>query len=167
MPSQIVAIEGGVDPVTGRTGTQFPVPVNMVNTPATATNVKVTDGTNTAGIISNANAGNSLQVASGFVLGGVTIAGASSNINGAGVDGGSARSNWTAFCFPTGTLTGNLSMELSDDGGNWVPSGTTGSLVAATNLGLFSTGRAARYARVNLTGSAGTGTITIRMMAAG
>lgn len=167
MSSKIVSIEGGVDPVTGRTGTQFPVPVNMVSTPATAGSVKITDGTNTAGIISNALAGNSLEVASGFVLGGVTIAGASSNINGAAVDGGSARSNWTGFAFPTGTLTGTLTLELSDDGGNWVPSGTTASLVAATNVGLFSTGRAARYARINLTGSAGTGTVTIRMMAAG
>jgi hypothetical protein len=183
MPSQIVAVEGGVDPVTGRTGNQFPIPVALSGsgsgstvvanqgTPAATASawpIKVTDGTNTAGIISNANAGNSIEVASGFVLGGVTINGASSNISGAGVDGGSARSNWTAFCFPTGTLTGNLSMELSDDGGNWVPSGTTVTgFTVATNLGMYSTGRAARYARVNLTGSSGTGTITIRMMAAG
>lgn len=182
MPSQIVAIEGGVDPVTGRTGNQYPVPVALSGsgsgstvvanqgTPAATASawpIKITDGTSTAGIISNANAGNSIEVASGFVLGGLTISGASSNINGAGVDGGSARSNWTAFCFPTGTLTGTLTMELSDDGGNWVPSGTTASIVAATNLGLYSTGRAARYARVNLTGSAGTGTVTVRMMAAG
>jgi|SRR5690348_446549 len=167
MPSQIVAVEGGVDPTTGRTGAQFPIPVNTVNTPATAGSVKITDGTNTAGIISNALAGNSLEVASGFVLSGTTINGASSNVTGGAVDGGTARSNWTAFAFPTGTLTGTLTMEFSDDGGNFVPSGTTASIVAATNVGLFSTGRASRYARVNLTGSAGTGTVTVRMMAAG
>jgi len=157
----------GKDPVTGLSSPTTPILVSSTNTPSTASNVKITDGTNTAGIISNALAGNSLEVASGFVLGGTTIAGASSNINGAAVDGGSARANWTAFCFPTGTLTGNLSMEFSDDGGNWVPSGTTVTgFTVATNLGMFSTGRAARYARVNLTGSSGTGTITIRMMAA-
>jgi hypothetical protein len=58
-------------------------------------------------------------------------------------------------------------MELSDDGGNWVPAGTSGAFVAATNIGYYSSGRAARYARMNLTGSAGSGTVTVRMMAAG
>ncbi len=168
MPSQIVAIEGGVDPVTGRTGNQYPIPVTSTNTPATATNVKITDGTVTTTIVQSTPAGNSLAVASGFVLSGTTISGASSNITGAAVDGGSARSNWTAFCFPTGALTGNLSMEFSDDGGNWVPSGTTiTGFTAATNVGMYSSGRASRYARVNLTGSSGVGTITVRMMAAG
>jgi len=167
MPAQRVAIEGGYDPATGNTGPTIPILVqSAANTPATASSVKITDGTSVSNVISNAYAGNGLTVASGFVLGAVTINGASGNISGAAVDGGSARANWTAFAFPTGTLTGTLTLELSDDGGNWVPSGTTASLTAATNVGLFSTGRAARYARVNLSGAAGTGTVTVRMMAA-
>jgi hypothetical protein len=159
----------GEDPTTGLKGPAVPILVTSAAAPPSqASSVKITDGTTTVGINSNSFSGNSLEVSSGFVLGGVTINGASSNINGAAVDGGSARSNWTAFCFPTGTLTGNLSMELSDDGGNWVPSGTTVTgFPVAVNLGMFSTGRAARYARVNLTGSSGVGTITIRMMASG
>lgn len=157
----------GEDPITTNRGPSIPILVSSApNTPGTASSVKITDGVDTADIISNSLAGNSLQVASGFILGGVTIAGASTNIPGAAVDGGSARANWTAFAFPTGTLTGTLTMELSDDGGNWVPSGTTATIVAATNVGLFSTGRAARYARVNLTGAGGVGTVTVRMMAA-
>lgn len=167
MSERRIGIDGGWDPVTGNTGQQYPVQTSMTNTPANAGSVKITDGTNTAGIISNTQAGNSLEVASGFILSGTTINGASANINGGGVDGGSARSNWTAFVFPTGALTGTISIDLSDDGGNWVPSGSTGNFTAATNLGVFSTGRASRYARANLTGSAGVGTVTVRMMASG
>ena len=157
----------GEDPVTLNRGPLIPILVSTApNTPSTASSVKITDGVDTADVVPNAFVGNALSVANGFVLGAVTINGASTNINGAAVDGGSARANWTAFCFPTGTLTGTVTMELSDDGGNWVPSGTSGTIVAATNQGLFSTGRAARYARVNLTGAGGSGTITVRMMAA-
>jgi len=157
----------GKDPVTGLSSPSIPVLVSSGSgTPATAGYVRLTDGTVSGTMVSNASAGNSIAVSSGFVLGATTINGASTNINGAAVDGGSARANWTAFCFPTGTLTGTLTLELSDDGGNWVPSGTTGTVVAATNQGLYSTGRAARYARVNLTGAGGSGTITVRMMAA-
>ncbi len=157
----------GKDPVTGLSSPSIPVLVSSgASTPATASFVKVTDGTDTADVVANSFVGNALSVANGFVLGGTTINGASTNISGAAVDGGSARANWTAFCFPTGTLTGTVTLELSDDGGNWVPSGTTGTIVAATTQGLFSTGRAARYARVNLTGAGGSGTITVRMMAA-
>lgn len=167
MSSQRVTIEGGYDPATGNTGPLVPILVSSGSTtPATASYVRLTDGTISGTMVSNASAGNSIAVSSGFVLGAVTINGASTNINGGAVDGGSARANWTAFCFPTGTLTGTVTLELSDDGGNWVPSGTTGTIVAATNQGLFSTGRAARYARVNLTGAGGSGTITVRMMAA-
>lgn len=157
----------GEDPVTLNRGPLIPILVSSApNTPSTASSVKITDGTDTADVVPNAFVGNALSVANGFVLGGTTINGASTNITGAAVDGGSARANWTAFCFPTGTLTGTVTLELSDDGGNFVPSGTTGTIVAATNQGLFSTGRAARYARVNLTGAGGSGTITVRMMAA-
>lgn len=146
-----------------------PLPVTSgPNTPANASSVKITDGTITATMVSNTLAGNSLAVNSGLVLSGVTINGASANINGGAVDAGSAKSNWTAYAFPTGTLTGTLTMELSDDGGNWVPApSVTTTITAATNVGLFSTGRASRYARVNLSGVAGAGTVTVRMTAAG
>jgi hypothetical protein len=157
----------GKDATTGVSSPTTPILVSSApNTPGTASSVKITDGTVTAGIVQNSLTGNALAVAGGTVLSGTTIAGASTNISGAGVDAGSAKANWTAFCFPTGTLTGTVTLELSDDGGNWVPSGTTGTIVAATNQGLFSTGRASRYARVNLSGAGGTGTITVRMMAA-
>lgn len=157
----------GKDAVTGLSSPTTPILVTSAAAPPSqASAVKITDGTVTATMVSNASAGNSLAVSSGFVLGAVTINGASTNINGGAVDGGSARANWTAFVFPTGTLTGTLTMELSDDGGNWVPSGSTGTIVAATNQGIYSTGRAARYARVNLTGAGGSGTVTVRMMAA-
>jgi hypothetical protein len=143
-----------------------PIAVTSTNTPATASNVKITDGTSVVSVSSNAFTGNALDVQSGFVLPGVTLASASANTTGASIDGGAARSNWAGFAVPTGTLTGTLTLELSYDGGNWVPSGTTASIVAATNVGIFSTGRAARYARVSLSGVAGAGTVTVNMMGA-
>lgn len=136
------------------------------NTPATAGSVKITDGAAIVSVSSNGFTGNALAVQSGFALSGTTLNSVSANTPGTAVDGGSAKANWTGFAFPTGTLTGTLTLELSDDGGNWVPSGTTATIVAATNVGLFSTGRAARYARVNLTGVGGAGTVLVRMMAA-
>lgn len=145
-----------------------PLPVTIgTNTPATAPAVKITDGTSIATLSSNGFTGNAVSVQTGFVLSGTTLNGVSGNASGTAVDGGSARSNWTAFAFPTGTLTGTLTLELSDDGGNWVTSTSSGTIVAATNLGIFSSGRAARYGRVNLTAAAGTGTVLVRMMAAG
>ena len=143
-----------------------PLPVtSSATTPGTAEYVKITDGAATVSVSSNGFTGNALAVQSGFALSGTTLNSVSANTNGTAVDGGSAKSNWTGFAFPTGTLTGTLTLELSDDGGNWVPSGTTATIVAATNVGIFSTGRAARYARVNLTGVAGAGTVLVRMMA--
>lgn len=143
-----------------------PINVSSTNTPATASNVKITDGVSTVSVSSNGFTGNALSVQSGFVLPAVTLAGVSANTTGASVDGGSARSNWSGFAIPTGTLTGTLTLELSYDGGNWVPSGTTVTIVAATPIGIFSTGRAARYARVSLSGAGGAGTITVNMMGA-
>lgn len=143
-----------------------PIAVTSTNTPATASNVKITDGVSTVSVSSNGFTGNALSVQSGFVLPAVTLAGVSANTTGTAVDGGSARSNWSGFAVPTGTLTGTLTLELSYDGGNWVPSGSTQTITAATNIGIFSTGRAARYARVSLSGVAGSGTVTVNMMGA-
>lgn len=165
MAEQRVIIEGSYNPATGTSSSS--IPVTPTNTAATAEFVKITDGVSTATLSSNAFTGNAVSVQTGFVLGGTTLNGVSANATGTAVDGGSARSNWTAFAFPTGTLTGTLTLELSDDGGNFVPSTSSGTIVAATNLGVFSTGRAARYARVNLTGAGGAGTVLVRMMAAG
>jgi hypothetical protein len=143
-----------------------PIAVSSTNTPATASSVKITDGTNTVSMSSSGSVGTALAVSSGFVFGGVTLAGVAVDTTGTAVDAGSARSNWTGFAIPTGTLTGTLTLELSFDGGNWIPSGSTVSVVAATNIGIFSTGKPARYARVSLSGSAGTGTVTVDMMGA-
>lgn len=143
-----------------------PIAVTSTNTPATASSVKITDGVSTVSVSSNGFTGNALSVQSGFVLPAVTLAGVSANATGTAVDGGSARSNWSGFAVPTGTLTGTLTLELSYDGGNWVPSGSTVAVVAATNVGLFSTGRAARYARISLSGVGGAGTVTVNMMGA-
>ena len=165
MAENRVIVEGSYSTATGVFSSS--IPVTPTNTAATAEFVKITDGVSTATLSSNGLTGNAVSVQSGFVLSGVTLNSVSANTTGTAVDGGSARSNWTAFAFPTGTLTGTLTLELSDDGGNFVPSTSTATIVAATNVGVFSTGRAARYARVNLTAQAGAGTVLVRLMAAG
>ena len=83
------------------------------------------------------------------------------------MDSGSARSNWSFVAVGTSTLTGTLTLELSVDNVAWVSSTVTASLTAAGTVGGFSTGRAARYARVSLTAAAGSGSVTVKMMAAG
>lgn len=164
MAEMRVIVEGGYNATTG--AVINPLPVTPTNTAATAEFVKITDGTSTATIVSNAYIGNAIAVESGFILGAITINGASGNINGAAVDAGAAKSNWAAYAVGTGTLTGTLTMQLSYDGGNWFDASTTASLTAAGSVPLYSTGRVARYARVNLTAAAGVGTVTVNMMGA-
>lgn len=118
-------------------------------------------------LASSASTGAAMVVGTGFVLQARTLNSVSGNSTGATVDAGSARSNWTVAAFGTGTLTGTITIELSLDGGNWVSSAATVSLTAAGSVAAFSTGKAARYARANLTSAAGTGTVTAYMMAAG
>lgn len=161
---------GATQPVSGSVTVSGTATVTQgaANTTANAWPIKITDGTNAAALIANASTGNAVSVSSGFITSSVTLNAVATSTNGTSVDAGSAKSNWTAFVLPTGTLTGNLSLEFSDDGTNWIPSGTTiTGLTAATNVGMFSTGRASRYARVNLTGASGTGTLTVKMVAAG
>jgi hypothetical protein len=161
MAEQRVIIEG--------TYNNVPIPVTTSNsTPGTASFVEITDGTNTVGVAPGAG-GNpaALVVTDGFLNPITTLSAVTANTTGTTVDGGSAQSNWTAIAVATGSPTaGTLTLELSVDGTTFVSSTVTASVTAAGNFLLASTGRAARYARVSLTGLTGTITLTVKMMAA-
>ena len=168
MAEMRVIVEGGYNATTGVYGSTTPILVTPSNTPATAENVKITDGTNVVTVSASATVGNALAVSTGSVFPGTTLNAVTANTTGTAVDAGSARSNWTAIAVATGAPTGGtLTLELSFDGTTWAPSGTTQTVTAAGTFFMASTGRPARYARVSLSGLAGTITLTTTMMAAG
>lgn len=162
MAEQRVTIEG-----TYPAGSAIPV-TTAPNTPGTASFVEITDGTNTAGVAAGAS-GNppSLLVTDGFLNPVTTLNAVTANATGTTVDGGSAQSNWCAVAAATGSPTGGtLTLELSVDNVTFVSSSVTATVTAAGNYLLASTGRAARYARVSLSGLVGTITLTVKMMGA-
>jgi hypothetical protein len=161
MAEHRVIVEGTYNPTTGAT-----VPVTG-GTSSTPSYVTITDGTNNVTVSASASVGNALAVSSGSVFSGTTLNAVTGNATGTAVDSGSARSNWSFVAVGTSTLTGTLTLELSVDNVAWVSSTVTASLTAAGTVGGFSTGRAARYARVSLTAAAGSGSVTVKMMAAG
>lgn len=146
-----------------------PIPVTQTSTPATSNYVQITDGTNNVSVVpAGPGNGAELNVALGFTNPVTTLSAVTANTTGSTVDGGSATSNWSAVAVATGSPTaGTLTLELSMDGTTFVSSTVTASVTAAGNFLLASTGRAARYARVSLTGLAGTITLTVKMMGAG
>lgn len=157
-----------IDGATDATGAVVrPVPVAVTSTAGTASFVRITDGTNNVTVSASASVGNALAVSTGSVFAGTTLSAVTGNSTGAAVDAGSARSNWGGYCQSTGTLTGTATLELSFDGTVWVSSTATATVPAGGTIGVFSTGRAARYARVSLSGSTGSGTVTVNMMGAG
>ena len=160
MAEQRVIVEG--------TYGNIPLPVTSTSSPSTPTFVEITDGTNTVGVAAAA-AGNpaALITTDGFVNPVTTLNAVTANTTGTTVDAGSAQSNWMAIAVATGSPTaGTLTLELSVDGATFVSSSVTASVTAAGNFLLASTGRAARYARVSLTGLTGTITLTVKMMGA-
>jgi len=135
---------------------------------ATASSVKITDGTNVVNVVpGGAGNGPELSVSTGFVNPVTTLNAVAANTTGATVDAGAAQTNWCAVAVAGATPTaGTLTLELSVDGVAFVSSSVTASVTAAGNFLLASTGRAARYARVSLTGLTGTISLTVKMMAA-
>lgn len=161
MAEMRVIVEG----TTSSTGATTPLPGSSASSPSF---VRVTDGVNNVTVSASASTGNALAVSSGSVFSGTTLNAVTANTTGTAVDAGSARSNWSGLAVATGSPTaGTLTLELSHDGVNFASSTATASITAAGNYLVASTGRAARYARVSLTGLTGTITLTVTMMAAG
>lgn len=169
MANQRVTLDGSFNPATGVVEYPVLVATSTGGTAPTATFVQITDGTDSASINPATNGmPSTLEVSTGTLNAAVTLNAVTANATGTTVDAGSAHSNWTAIAEAAGSPTaGTLTLELSLDATAWVSSTVTASVTAAGNYLLSSTGRAARYARVNLTGLTGTITLTVRMMAAG
>lgn len=140
--------------------------VAVENSISTPTFTKITDGSNVVTISSSGVVGNAMAVSTGSVFSGPTLSAVTGNSTGVAVDAGSARASWSAVGVGTATLTGTLTLELSLDNVSWVSSTATVALTAAGTVGVFSTGRAARYARVSLSAAAGAGSVTVNMMGA-
>lgn len=167
MAEMRVIVEGGYNATTGNVVN--PLPVSLSGSPSASGFVQITDGSNTAGV-SSSTAGfpPALFVDPGAKSAVTTLTAVTANTTGTTVDGGGAYSNWTAIAVATGSPTaGTLTLELSVDNVTWVSSTATASITAAGNFGIFSTGRAARYARCSLTGLAGTINLTVKMIASG
>lgn len=163
MAEMRVVVEGGYN-AAGNVVSPLPVTTSTGGSSSTPSFVEITDGTNTATV----TALNAVRVATGNVTAMTTLNAVTANATGSSVALGSAYSNWSAVAVATGSPTaGTLTMELSHDGTNWVSSTVTASVTAAGNYLLASTGRAARFGRVNLTGLTGTITLTVTMMASG
>jgi len=135
---------------------------------ATASSVKITDGTNVVGVVpGGAGNGPELSVSTGFITAVTTLAAVTANATGTTVDAGASQANWCGIALAAATPTaGTLTLELSMDNVTWASSSATASITAAGNYLVASTGRAARYARCSLTGLTGTITLTVKMMAA-
>lgn len=132
--------------------------------------VVMADATGQVATIVPSNGGNGaeLNIALGFTNPVTTLNAVTANATGTTVDAGAAQSNWMAVAVAGGSPTaGTMTLELSLDNSAWVSSTSTNTLPAAGNYAIFSTGKAARYGRVSLTGLAGTVTLTVKMMAAG
>lgn len=167
MSSQRVTIDGSFDPSTGTTVYPIQVEGDTGGSVGDPTFVQITDGTDTAEVVGASSSPATLSVSTGFINAAVTLNNVTANATGTVIDGGTAHSNWCAIAEAGGVPTaGTLTLELSLDANAWVSSSVTASVTAAGNYLLASTGRAARYARVNLTGLTGTIALTVRMMAA-
>lgn len=98
----------------------------------------------------------------------VTLTAATSTGAGLSTDFGSAKSNITMVVSQTGTVTaGVVSLQLSQDGTNWVHFANTGALSTALgNLAISASGEAWRYARANITSAiVGGGSVSASIMA--
>jgi hypothetical protein len=108
-----------------------------------------------------------LSVSNGQTTAWTTLNAATGNATGTALDCQSSHQVTTFVAVGTGTLAGTLTLEMSLDNTTWVSSGTTLALTAALTGTATSTGKAARYYRVSLSGATGTGTVTVKMMANG
>lgn len=94
-----------------------------------------------------------------------TLSAVAGATTGTALDCGQALANCSVVCVGTGTLTGTVTIEGSLDGTTYVTTGTTVSLTAAGTVTATATGKAFRYYRASLSGTAGTGTATAKIMA--
>lgn len=116
------------------------------------------------GVINSSGHASSLPVDIGQAQAYVTLSAATGNATGTAMDANAAQQFCCVVAVGTGTLTGTITIEMSLDGVTWVTSGTTVALSAAGTVTATTSGKAARFWRANLSGAAGTGTVTASLM---
>jgi len=93
-----------------------------------------------------------------------TLNAVTTNATGAVADFGTAKTNISVIAQSTGTLAGNLSFKISHNNTLFVEAALIPIAAAGVATAVIPSG--ARYARVDLTGSSGAGTITATLMGA-
>jgi hypothetical protein len=140
--------------------------LSPIGTVSTSLPITVTQGGNTANVaVPDPNLGAALLVSTGQLVASTTLNAVTTNATGSAMDGGSAHANCTLVAVGTSTLAGTLTLEGSVDNTTWVSTGTTLALTAALTGTATSSGKAFRYYRVSLSGSSGSGTVTVKIMA--
>ena len=109
----------------------------------------------------------SLPMAPGQSATFTTLSAVTGNATGVTMDCGSSCEMVRIVSVGTGTLTGTLTIEGSLDDATFVSTGSTVSQTAAGNVSVGSGGKAFRYYRVSLSGAAGAGTVTCKIMSNG
>lgn len=139
--------------------------VAIDGTASTAAPITVTQGGNTANVaVPGPNLGAGLVTTTGQLIASTALDAAAANTTGAVMDAGSAKRHCSVVAVGTGTLTGNINLMGSLDNTTFVQIATV-ALTAAATVAVSSGAGAYRYFRADLTGAAGTGTVTAKIMA--
>lgn len=148
------------------TGKLSEMTVKIDGTASTSTPILVRD---TAGSTVNIalpgpNLGAALVVTTGQLIASTALDAAAANTTGTVMDAGSAKRHCSVVAVGTGTLTGNINLMGSLDNTTFVQIATV-ALTAAATVAVSSGAGAFRYFRADLSGAAGTGTVTAKIMA--
>lgn len=143
----------------------------LVGTGAAAGNVIVTNTPLPVSGTVTANAGTGTFTVAGTVTANTgsitsttTLNAVAGNATGTAADFGSAKTNISVIAQGTATLAGNLSFKISHNNTLFVEAASIPIAAAGVVTAVIPAG--ARYARVDLTGATGAGTITATLMGA-
>lgn len=135
--------------------------VTVTNFPATQTvagTVTANAGTGTFNVAGTVTANTGSTTAT------TTLNAVTGNATGAVADFGAAKTNISVIAQGTGTLAGNLSFKISHNNTLFVEAASIPIAAAGVVTAVIPAG--SRYARVDLVGASGTGTITATLMGA-
>lgn len=128
--------------------------------------IKISNGTSTADLApaSASPLGNALLVTTGQLTSTTSLSAATGNTTGTVMDSGAAHRYCSVVAVGTSTLTGNVNLMGSMDNTTFVQLATV-ALTAAGTVTVTSPAGAFRYFRADFSGSAGSGTVTAKIMA--
>lgn len=120
-------------------------------------------GSSAVGIADPTLGSAAVLVAVGMTSATTSLNAVTGNATGSTLNCGAAFSACTAVAVGTGTLTGNINIEGSVDNTTFVQAATV-ALTAAGTVTVSSVDKPFRYYRASLSGAAGTGSVTAKIM---